>query len=488
MYWIKEMQNAIGFMEDRLLEDLNIDTIANSANSSSANFQRIFSIVTGMTVGDYIRSRRLSLAGQELTDSEHKAMDVGLKYGYETAESFTKAFTRFHGVTPSDVMRRKASITYFAPISINVDIRGGFNMRRKVIPNIPEIGNYGNEVDYIINLLEATFIVAGETADKAELAAYSGMSNRFCWTPGKWVFGNEAMENINKTPFETEVRMLKAIGWTAKYITIHRDTDGNPINTDNEQIRRDFVAAIDRGYPVMYLCTETHKYNIVIGYENDGQKIICKDATEAPPAEYRDSETVVKEDWENIITEYILLIAKAELAPERERALDLFKLVVSLARRTDEINGMKIGFAAWESYLHDLEHDDFSHIALWEKDAPTVNGVANSVQHRFFIYCDGLCQIYARKEALPYYRSLAEKFPEWREELNAAVAALDVCADYGGFLWKHGFSLEKEPGLEKFRSPEGRKLLADEGRRAMQKDIEAIEQFEKILKKEGVVN
>ena len=55
MYWIKGMQNAINYIEGGLLADLNIEDIAKSANSSSANFQRIFSIVTGMTVGDYIR-------------------------------------------------------------------------------------------------------------------------------------------------------------------------------------------------------------------------------------------------------------------------------------------------------------------------------------------------------------------------------------------------------------------------------------------------
>ena len=124
-------------------------------------------------------------------------------------------------------------------------------MSRRIIPNIPVIDNYGNEVNYIINLLEATFSVAGKETDKAELAAYSGMSNRFCWTDGKWVHGNEAVDSINETPFEADVRLLKAIGWAAKYITVHRDKDGSPLNTDNEQIRQDFVATIDKGYPVL---------------------------------------------------------------------------------------------------------------------------------------------------------------------------------------------------------------------------------------------
>jgi len=333
---------------------------------------------------------------------------------------------------------------------------------------------YGNEVDYIINLLEATFAVTGETTDKAELSAYSGMANRFVWKPGVWDFGYEVMDSINETPFETEVRLLKAIGWTAKYIIIHRDKDGNPLNMDNEQIRQDFVAAIDRGYPVLYLAAGTHRYNIVIGYEDAGRKIICKEAVETT-AVHVDSETVVHDDWENSITEYVLLKEKNELAPERERALDLFKLVVSLARKTNEINGMRIGFAAWEAYLYDLETADFSGLTIEEV----------GISGRMGVYCDGLCQIYGRKEALPYYRALAEKFPEWCEELTAAVAALDACADYGGFLWSQGFTID-ENGYEKFRDSAARKILADEGRRAMQKDMDAIEQFEKILAKENI--
>jgi AraC family transcriptional regulator len=116
MYWIKEMQSAIRFIEDRLTEELSIEEIASSANSSSANFQRIFTIVTGMTVGDYIRSRRLSLAGKDLAESGAKVIDTAIKFGFETAESFTKAFTRFHGVTPSAAKQQKSGLKYFAAL------------------------------------------------------------------------------------------------------------------------------------------------------------------------------------------------------------------------------------------------------------------------------------------------------------------------------------------------------------------------------------
>lgn len=72
MYWIREMQSAIGFIEDRLTETLDMEMIAQSANSSATNFQKLFSIATGMTIGEYIRNRRLTQAGKELVETGAK--------------------------------------------------------------------------------------------------------------------------------------------------------------------------------------------------------------------------------------------------------------------------------------------------------------------------------------------------------------------------------------------------------------------------------
>lgn len=474
MYWIKEMQGAIGFIEDRLTEELSIEDIAHSANSSNANFQRIFSIVTGMTVGDYIRSRRLSLAGIELTESDVKFLDTALKYGYETAESFTKAFTRFHGVTPSTAKRQKSMLKYFAYLSINVDVRGGFTMQRKLIPNVPDIPYDGNNAAFFITLLEATLKALGDDCNKAKLTALSGESNRFCWTDGAWVFGNEVTESINETPFETENRVLSAIGWKAKYITVQRGKDGSFMNTDAAQIRQDFISTIDRGFPVLirYIEHADCDLNVFFGYEDDGHKIIgynYNNGYEAGVSQPSDvSVPITWDNWENNIAGYILLQEKTDTASERGMALSAFRFISEHARKTGEIRGKKVGFAAWESFLRQLEHDDFSQLS------------SEDVKSRFFIYCDALCQINARKGALPYYRLLAERFPEWRNKLETAIQALDDCASYGGFLWGHGFTFD-EAGFEIFRSPEARRILADAGREAMRKDMLAVEQFEKII-------
>jgi len=476
MLWIKEMQNAIGFIEDRLTDELRMEDIAHSANSSSANFQRIFSIVTGMTVGDYIRSRRLTLAGKELAESDAKVLDVALKYGYETAESFTKAFTRFHGMTPSAAKRQASGLLFFAPLSVNIDVRGGFIMKRKLIPNVPEIPYDGNNAAFFITLLEATLQSLGEDCGRAKLTALSGEGNRFCWTDGAWTFGNEVTESINETPFETEHRVLSAIGWNAKYITIQRGKDGSFMNTDAAQIRQDFVSAIDRGFPVLmrYVEHADCDLNVFFGYEDDGQKIIgynYNNGFEPGVSDPSDvSVPVAWDNWESNVAGYILLQNKTETASERGTALSVFRFISEHARKTGEIRGKKVGFAAWESFLYHLEHDDFSKLS------------PEDIKNRFIIYCDALCQIDARKSALPYYRHLAEQFPEWKKQLDKAVKALGDCASYGGFLWKHGFTFD-EAGFEKFRSPKARQALAAAGRKAMRRDALAVEQFEMILTK-----
>lgn len=103
MDWITGIQKAIDYVEEHLTENIDYEETARRAYSSSFHFQRIFSIICGFTLGDYIRFRRLSLAGRELAEKSGRVIDVALKYGYDTPESFTRAFTRFHGATPTQV-------------------------------------------------------------------------------------------------------------------------------------------------------------------------------------------------------------------------------------------------------------------------------------------------------------------------------------------------------------------------------------------------
>ena len=124
MNWIQNLSKTVDFIEENLTSNICIDEVSRNAYSSSSHFQLIFHVVMGVPVGEYIRNRRLSLAAQDLFMPNSKIIDVAMRYQYDTQESFSKAFTRFHGVTPSKIKRGQNKL--FHPFTINVAIQGGF--------------------------------------------------------------------------------------------------------------------------------------------------------------------------------------------------------------------------------------------------------------------------------------------------------------------------------------------------------------------------
>ena len=133
MEWISAMHRAIGYMEAHLLEQICYEDAAKHVHISSYEFHRAFSFLTGMTANTYIRSRRLSLAGREIVETDAKITDIALKYGYETPESFTKAFTRFHGVAPKIARETSAKLVLFNPFVIRISVEGGKSMDYRIV-------------------------------------------------------------------------------------------------------------------------------------------------------------------------------------------------------------------------------------------------------------------------------------------------------------------------------------------------------------------
>lgn len=123
MNWIQCLSKAIHYIENHLTDDIDIDEVSRRSYASSSHFQLIFHLVTGMTVGEYIRNRRLILAAQDLLRQDVKIIDVAMRYHYDTQESFSQAFTRLHGTPPSKI--RPGSAVLFSPLSITVAIQGG---------------------------------------------------------------------------------------------------------------------------------------------------------------------------------------------------------------------------------------------------------------------------------------------------------------------------------------------------------------------------
>ena len=128
MGWVECIGEAVGYIDNHITEELSIEEIAKQALVSPFYFQKGFAMLCGFTVGEYIRQRRLTLAGSELVSTDEKIIDIALKYGYDSPDSFTKAFTRFHGVTPTAVRKDGAMIKSFAPLKIKFTLEGGYVM------------------------------------------------------------------------------------------------------------------------------------------------------------------------------------------------------------------------------------------------------------------------------------------------------------------------------------------------------------------------
>lgn len=131
MNWVQGVQKAIDYVETNITEEIDFEEVAKQALASSFHFQRVFGILCGFSLGDYIRMRRLSLAGEELSRGKAKIIDIAIKYGYDTSESFSRAFTRFHGIAPSEA-RRSGNVRIFTPLSVKLILTGGSKMDYRI--------------------------------------------------------------------------------------------------------------------------------------------------------------------------------------------------------------------------------------------------------------------------------------------------------------------------------------------------------------------
>lgn len=130
---LRLLRQAIDYMEENLQADIKIEDAARAAMSSKYHFQRMFHVLTGFTVTEYIRNRRLTLAAEELAGTDGKVVDIALKYGYESPEAFAKAFQRIHGVTPLAAKKKNVKLKAFPRISFQIQIKGETEMNYRIV-------------------------------------------------------------------------------------------------------------------------------------------------------------------------------------------------------------------------------------------------------------------------------------------------------------------------------------------------------------------
>lgn len=131
MDWITGVQRALDYTEAHLTEEVDYEEAARAACSSPFHFQRMFTMLCGYTLGDYIRMRRLALAAEELMKTDERVIDIAYRYGYDSPESFSRAFARFHGVTPTGA-RHGGNVKAFSRLSVKLILSGGNTMDYRI--------------------------------------------------------------------------------------------------------------------------------------------------------------------------------------------------------------------------------------------------------------------------------------------------------------------------------------------------------------------
>ncbi len=129
---IKNMNKALSYIEENLDGDIDLKEVAKIALCSQYHFQRMFSFLAGVTLSEYIRRRRLTLAAFELNNSDIRVIDVAVKYGYSSADSFARAFQGLHGITPSEARNKGQCLKSYPRMTFQLSIQGGNEMNYRI--------------------------------------------------------------------------------------------------------------------------------------------------------------------------------------------------------------------------------------------------------------------------------------------------------------------------------------------------------------------
>lgn len=266
MDWIHAVQQTLNQVEEHLLEETDVETLAGQVFTTGAYLQKIFRIVTGFSVSDYIRNRRLSLAGEQLAGGGVKVIDAAFRYGYDSPESFTKAFVRFHGVTPTAAVRSHCKLKYFAPLKIQIAVEGGFIMSRKLIPNVEKL--YENRAEnYMFPSCMRSAMSALTEEEGFDFPFFAGVTGDLftqIWLEPKWQY-NDSYSNVCKES-QTPIRWaFDACGYEYSYLAREE------IQRDAAACRDRIVESIDRGLPVLaFGIVGPPVCSILCGYAEDG--------------------------------------------------------------------------------------------------------------------------------------------------------------------------------------------------------------------------
>lgn len=153
---LKQLNDAVAYIETHLSGETDLEELSRITLSTPDELNRFFRYMTGMTVREYVRRRRLTRAAYELRASSVSVLDTAVKYGYDSADAFTKAFIKQHGVSPTKARETETPLKVYPPLSFCIMIKGAREMNFRIIETAP------------VGLLGLSKQFMGEAADRFE--------------------------------------------------------------------------------------------------------------------------------------------------------------------------------------------------------------------------------------------------------------------------------------------------------------------------------
>ena len=149
---LSRMNSAMAYIEENLTNDIDYSEVAKIAYCSEYHFKRMFSFLSGVGLSEYIRRRRLTLAALDLKDKSMRIIDVAVKYGYDSADSFSRAFQSMHGILPSEARSSNIQLKAYPKMTFQLSIRGGCEMNYRIVEKGPfKIVGFKRRVPIIFN-------------------------------------------------------------------------------------------------------------------------------------------------------------------------------------------------------------------------------------------------------------------------------------------------------------------------------------------------
>ncbi len=132
MEWVERLNQSINYIEEHLTDDIDYEQLGKIACCSAYHYQRMFTYMAGITLAEYIRRRKMSLAAVDLQSGNEKVVDIAEKYGYHSPTAFNRAFQAFHGIAPSAVKDEGVSVKSFSPIVFSIAVKGAAEMNYRI--------------------------------------------------------------------------------------------------------------------------------------------------------------------------------------------------------------------------------------------------------------------------------------------------------------------------------------------------------------------